>query len=81
MKPPKIKSIKILPNYRLIILFSNSDKRLYDVKKLFDIEIFQPLKNPALFKNAQIEKGGYAVSWNKEIDISEYELWKNGIPQ
>jgi hypothetical protein len=26
----------------------------------------------------RIEQGGYAVSWNEEIDISEYELWVNG---
>ena len=25
-----------------------------------------------------VELGGYAVVWNKDIDISEYELWSNG---
>jgi hypothetical protein len=25
-----------------------------------------------------VEPGGYAVAWNSEIDISEYELWQNG---
>ncbi len=38
------------------------------------------LKNPALFKSVQVEKGGYAVYWNSEIDISEYELWRHGQP-
>jgi hypothetical protein len=28
-----------------------------------------------LFKAVKVEKGGYAVAWNSEIDISEYELW------
>jgi len=37
-----------------------------------------PLKQPAFFKNFTIEPGGYALVWNAEIDISEYELWKNG---
>ncbi|MFO7883430.1 MAG: DUF2442 domain-containing protein [Desulfobacteraceae bacterium] len=36
------------------------------------------LKNPALFKAVQVEPGGFAVAWNNEIDISEYELWKHG---
>jgi hypothetical protein len=22
--------------------------------------------------------GGYGISWNDEIDLSEYELWTNG---
>lgn len=30
------------------------------------------------YKNVRIEQGGYAVSWNEEIDISKYELWVNG---
>lgn len=33
--------------------------------------MFQPLKNPVLFKSVQVEKGGYAISWGEEIDISE----------
>jgi hypothetical protein len=32
----------------------------------------------AFFKNVKVEQGGYAVSWNDDIDISEYELWCNG---
>jgi len=30
------------------------------------------------FKNVKVEAGGYSVYWNDKIDISEYELWKNG---
>ncbi|WP_192828606.1 hypothetical protein [Methylocucumis oryzae] len=26
----------------------------------------------------QVEAGGYAVFWNEEINISEYELWTHG---
>ena len=42
------------------------------------LDIYAPLKNEALFRAVQIEPGGYAVSWGNDIDISEYELWKNG---
>ncbi len=40
--------------------------------------MFSPLKNSALFKAVQVEQGGYAVFWNSNIDISEYELWTHG---
>jgi len=40
--------------------------------------MFFPLKTPAFFKNVSVEPGGYAVSWNSDIDISEYELWQHG---
>ena len=41
--------------------------------------MFAPLKNPSFFKNFRIEAGGYGLVWNEDIDISEYELWKNGV--
>ena len=41
--------------------------------------MFTPLQQPAFFKNFNIEPGGYALVWNEEIDVSEYELWRNGI--
>ncbi|MCU0545116.1 MAG: DUF2442 domain-containing protein [Oscillatoriaceae cyanobacterium Prado104] len=41
--------------------------------------IFAPLRNPGLFRNFTVESGGYALVWNEDIDISEYELWQNGI--
>jgi hypothetical protein len=41
--------------------------------------MFYPLKNPAFFRNFIIDSGGYALVWNEDIDISEYELWQNGI--
>jgi hypothetical protein len=40
--------------------------------------MFAPLSNATLFKSVRVEQGGYAVAWNNEIDISEYELWVHG---
>ncbi|MEA2013300.1 MAG: DUF2442 domain-containing protein [Verrucomicrobiota bacterium] len=40
--------------------------------------MFTLLKNYALFNAVQVEQAGYAVVWNSDIDVSEYELWKNG---
>jgi hypothetical protein len=78
MKPPKIHNVTATENYQLLVEFENNDKRQYDVKPLLNNEMFTELKNVAFFKNVKIEQGGYAVSWNDDIDISEYELWCNG---
>ena len=75
---PKIITVQTLDNYELIIGFSNHEYRQYDVKPLLEKEMFETLKNSAFFKTVKIEQGGYAVSWNEDIDISEYELWSNG---
>jgi len=78
MKYPKVKSVKVLKSYMLEVNFSSNEKKIYDIKPLLKKDMFAPLKNWALFKTAQVEKGGYAVVWNGDIDISEYELWHHG---
>ncbi len=80
MNYPKIKSVTALDDYTLVVLFDNKEKRKYTIVPLLGKEMFAPLKNPALFKAVRVEQGGYAVVWNNNIDISEYEIWKNGQP-
>ena len=79
MKPPRIDSAKVIKDYSLLVKFSNGDIRLYDVSRLLDNPMFARLRNPTFFSNFQVEPGGYALVWNEDIDISEYELWHNGI--
>lgn len=78
MNIPKIIAVQPLDNYQLMVQFSNHEFRQYDVRPLLENEMFAPLENRAFFQNVQIEQGGYALFWNDEIDISEYELWQNG---
>ncbi len=78
MQIPKILNAEASGDKILTIVFTNGEKKIYDVSRLWTNEMFAPLKNPSFFKNVKIEKGGYAVYWNDNIDISEYELWKNG---
>ena len=78
MSYPKIKSASAIDDHTLLVEFDNNDKKKYDVSPLLSKDMFAPLKNPALFKSVKVERGGYAVAWNREIDISEYELWSHG---
>lgn len=80
MKYPRVQSVQVVDDHILVVEFDNRQKRRYDITHLLGKEMFSPLRNPALFKNVQVEKGGYAIYWNEDIDISEYELWKNGTP-
>lgn len=78
MNIPKIQSAIPQEGRFLVVLFSNGKKKKYDINQLTEREMFLPLKNSAFFKNVSVEPGGHAVSWNSEIDISEYELWQHG---
>jgi hypothetical protein len=77
---PKIRSAKAIDDHTLLIEFDNLARKTYDVTPLLGKEMFLPLINASFFKNVQIDKGGYAVFWDENIDLSEYELWTHGTP-
>ncbi|RCX13838.1 uncharacterized protein DUF2442 [Anaerobacterium chartisolvens] len=75
----KIKSVTALPDYILLVHFSDGTAKQYDVKLLFKkFETFEQLKTPGLFSLVSVDTGGYGVSWNDDIDLSCNELWNNG---
>ncbi len=78
MKTPKIETAKAIDDHTLLIIFDNQQKKKYDMTHLLNREMFTPLKNIALFKSVRVEQGGFGVVWTDSIDISEFELWKNG---
>jgi hypothetical protein len=78
MNYPKVRSVKAIDEHTLLVEFNNLQKKIYDVSPLLQKEMFLPLKNTAFFKAVKVEQGGYAVVWNNNIDISEYELWSHG---
>jgi hypothetical protein len=78
MNTPKINSVKPLGEKKLLVRFVNGVEKIYDCNQLLQREIFQPLKNETFFKTVKVDPGGYSISWNDDVDLSEYELWQNG---
>lgn len=79
MKCPRICKAKAIDDRTLIIEFTDREVKKYDVSHLLENSMFAPLRQPAFFKNFRVEPGGYGIVWNEDIDLSEYELWKNGV--
>lgn len=75
---PKIESVETIDDHTLLVEFDSAQKRQYDVTPLLKREMFAPLRNPAVFQSVHVEQGGYAVVWNRDIDLSEFEIWSNG---
>ena len=76
---PKIKTVKPITDKRIIVTFENDIKKIYDCSPLLKQESFRSLANDTLFNCIKVDLGGYGISWNEEIDLSESELWLNGI--
>ena len=76
----KVKAVKPLKDFILEITFENSTIKYYNVSNLFEKwPNFIDLKNiSGLFENVKVDKGGYGISWNENIDLSCNELWENG---
>lgn len=74
----KLVSVTANPDHTLLLTFENGEKKLYDFKPKLNLDIYEPLKNPALFMQAQ--KQAYAVVWNDKIDIASEALYENGMP-
>jgi hypothetical protein len=80
MDIPRIITARAINNHELFIQFSGHEIKQYDIMPLLAKTPFQPLKNPAFFKSFRVEIGGHALVWNEDLDLSEYELWRNGTP-
>jgi hypothetical protein len=78
---PRIRGVEALPDKQLRVNFENGDIRIYDCRSLLDEQPFKPLANDAFFRTVQVDRHGYGVSWSDEIDLSESELWLNGVAQ
>jgi hypothetical protein len=79
MTSPKILSVQPLEGKKLLVKFVNGVEKIYDCAPLFRFEVFQLLNNEAFFKSVKVDAGGYGISWNDDVDLSEYELWTNGV--
>lgn len=76
----KIKSVKPLMGFKLLVQFTEGTTKEYDINPIIKKwPAFQAFKEiPALFDAVTVDAGGYGVVWNDELDLSCDELWENG---
>ncbi len=77
----RIKKVKPLDNYKLLVTFFNDEIKEYNVGMWFDKnQDFKVLFNTTgLFEQVKVDTGGYGISWNDELDLSCNELYFNSI--
>lgn len=75
---PRAIDVKPLPNYELLITFSNNEKKIFDVKPYLKFKPFEDLKNITMFNTVKID--GLSISWSNGFDICPDELYNNSKP-
>ena len=76
----KVKTVNVIPDYRLSVRFAEGVTKIYDLKPMFEKwPVFGNLKkDDALLYSVEVDIGGYGVIWNDDIDLSCDELFENG---
>ena len=75
---PRVKYVYPRNNYIIEIIFSNDEKKFFDVKPYLNFGIFEDLKNESLFNTVKASYG--TAVWNNGIDICPDTLYLESTP-
>ena len=74
----KIVAVEPLDDYKVLLTFSNNEKRIKDMKPYLDKGVFKKLKDKNFFNSVHISFD--TISWNNQIDICPDTLYETSIP-
>ena len=75
---PKVRSVKAIEEYKLVIEFSNNEFKEFDVTPYLDKGIFVELKNESYFKQVRVAFG--SIEWPNGQDFCKDTLYLLGKP-
>ncbi len=64
---PRIKEAYPLENYKVMTIFQNGEKKIFDVAKYLELEVFQELKEISLFNKVSVSFG--TINWPNGQDF------------
>ena len=74
----KVTGVRPLDNLMLWVRFNNGEARLFDCASVVSSPVFEPLRDPAVFKNVYIDYG--VPVWNDgDIDLAPDYIYENSI--
>lgn len=78
---PRIKSIRPIEKYKILVAFDDDQKVIYDVEDdINTIKDFEPLKTVyGLFEQVNLDTSRTVVYWNDRIDIPSDTILEYGV--
>lgn len=77
MEEIRIKEIKALDDYMLLITFNNGDIKLFNFKPYLESEVFKHLKDKNTFNKVYLNCG--FATWDENTDFSASTMFTEGI--
>lgn len=72
-------SLIFLDGVKLELTFQDGKIIRFDLSSLFDkISSLKELQNRELFLSGYLDKGGYGIIWNDEVDIDTMTIYEDG---
>lgn len=71
---PKVKEVKVLEDYKLLITFVNGEKKIFDVSKYLNDNFWAGLKDKERFKNVRVSGG--SIEWQTGEDFCPDEVYE-----
>ena len=75
---PRVIGVKPLDNYQIELVFTNWERRLFDVKPYLSIGIFQELQDRSLFNGIRAYNG--SIVWPNNLDLDPDTLYLDSLP-
>jgi hypothetical protein len=74
--PPDAVSVRVIPPYVIEVTFENGVQLRIDMESELWGEVFEPLRDPALFAQAAIDPETGTVCWPTGADLSPEFLYQ-----
>ena len=74
---PRVKEVKPIARYKLLLTFTNNEKKVFDVKPYLSLGVFKELEDIKVFNSVRAKDG--TVQWNNGIDICPDTLFIESI--
>lgn len=75
---PRVLKVSPMDDYKLLLNFNNGENRIFDVKPLLSMGVFEILQKKDFFELVRAEYG--TVVWPNDIDYCPDTLYEQSVP-
>lgn len=70
---PRVQDVQILGDYKLLLTFTNNEKKIFDIKPYLSYDVYKELRNSEIFNSVKTVDG--TIQWTNEADFCPDTLY------
>ncbi|MGB9825378.1 MAG: DUF2442 domain-containing protein [Desulfofundulus sp.] len=78
--PREIRSAYPVRDHYLVLEFANGEYRIVDIKPFLRGPVFEPLKDPKVFRQVRVDEEAGTVAWPNGADLDPDVLYTRSVP-